>query len=180
MLLGNVSVTGGEQALDQLTHRLDVFRCTRLDVRGQATKRIGIRMKLLLGFFRDDADCLVERQVRILLRRARNDLVVHVRDVAHIGDLVCAVEVAEQAEQHVEHDHRPRIADMGKVVNGRPAHVHAHPIRIERRKNPLLPGQRVVELQLHCTVLSGSPRARAASRTSTCASACWPGVQKSR
>ena len=180
MLLGNVSVTGGEQALDQLTHRLDVFRCTRLDVRGQATKRIGIRMKLLLGFFRDDADCLVERQVRILLRRARNDLVVHVRDVADIDDVIAAVDIAQQAKQHIEYDQRPRIADMGKVVNGRPAHVHAHPIRIERRKNPLLPGQRVVELQLHCTVLSGSPRARAASRTSTCASACWPGVQKSR
>ena len=57
---------------------------------------------------------------------ARVDLVVDVGDVAHIGDVVGAVEMAQQAEQHVEHDDRPRIADMGEVVDRRPAHIHAH------------------------------------------------------
>ena len=35
----------------------------------------------------------------------------------------------QQPEQHVEHDHRPRIADMGEVVDRRPAHIHAHVLR---------------------------------------------------
>ena len=60
-----------------------------------------------------------------------------------------AVEMAQQPEQHVEHDHRPRIADMGEVVDRRPAHIHAHARGIERGEHPLLARQRIVELEFH-------------------------------
>ena len=106
------------------------------------------------------ADRLVERQVRIFLRRARVDLVVDVGDVAHVGDVLGAVEVPQQPEQHVEHDHRPRVADMREVVDRRPAHIHAHARGIERRERPLLARERIVELQFHRTLpgpLAGRP-----------------------
>ena len=83
------------------------------------------------------------------LGRARVDLVVDVGDVADVGDVLGAVEMAQQPEQHVEHDHRPRVADMGEVVDRRPAHIHAHARRIDRREHPLLARQRIVELQFH-------------------------------
>ena len=126
MLLGHIGVAGGDEPLDQRPHLRDVLGRARLDGRPQAAERIDVLVELALGLLRDGADRLVERQVGIFLRRPRVDLVVDVGDVAHIGDVLGAVEVPQQPEQHVEHDDRPRIADMGEVVDRRPAHIHAH------------------------------------------------------
>ena len=106
-------------------------------------------VELPVGFFRDVADRVVERQVGIFLGRARVDLVVDVGDVADIGHVFGAIEMAQQAEQHVENDHRARVADMGEVVDRRPAHIHAHIRRVERRENPLFARERIVEFQIH-------------------------------
>ena len=106
--------------------------------RPQAAERVDVLVKLALGLLGDQPDRLVQRQVGIFLRRARVDLVVDVGDVAHIGDVVGAVEVPQQPEQHVEHDDRPCIADMGEVVDRRAAHIHAHVCGIERAEHPLL------------------------------------------
>ena len=81
------------------------------------------------------------------LGRPHDDLVVDVGDVAHVADVVGAVEVAQQPEQHVEDDDGPRIADMGAVVDRRAAHVEAHLLGIERREILLAPGQRIVQAQ---------------------------------
>src|SRR5690606_18117509 len=64
-----------------------------------------------------------------------------------VGDAVLAIEVPEQPEQHVEDDDRPRIADMGEVVNGRPADIHPHVLAVDGDKILLRPRQRVVEPQ---------------------------------
>ena len=48
--------------------------------------------------------------------------------------MVLAVDMPQQPEQHVEHDYRPGVADMGEVVDRRPAHIHPHVRRIERRE----------------------------------------------
>ena len=135
MIFGDIGVTGGDQPLDQRLHLGDVLGRARLDRRPQAAERIDVLVELLLGLLGDDADRFVERQVRILLRRARVDLVVDVGDVAHVGDVLGAVEMPQQPEQHVEHDHRPRIADMREVVDRRPADIHAHARGIERLKS---------------------------------------------
>jgi hypothetical protein len=79
------------------------------------------------------------------LEGAAVDLVVHVRDVARIGDRLGPIGLAQQAEQEVEHDDRPRIADMGEVVDGRAADIEAHVRGIDRDEDVLRPGQRVVE-----------------------------------
>ena len=57
------------------------------------------------------------------------DLVVDVGDVADIAHVVRAIELAQQPVEHVEDDHRPRIADMGEVVDRRAADIHAHELR---------------------------------------------------
>ena len=66
--------------------------------------------------------------------RPRVDLVVDVGDVAHVGDVLLAVDVAEQPEERVEHHHRPGVADVRAVVDRRPADVHPHVRGIERRR----------------------------------------------
>src|SRR5205823_3142956 len=82
----------------------------------------------------------------------------------------------------VENNHRPRIADMGKVVNRRTADIHAHVRGIERREDAFLAAQRIVELKVHnqsparlraiCS-LGFEYGAHAFART---LAACWPGV----
>ena len=83
----------------------------------------------------------------MLLGRPRVDLVVDVGDVADIGDVLGPVEVAQQPVEHVEHDHGPRIADMGEVVHRRPAHIDADIPGIERPERLLLATERVVKLK---------------------------------
>jgi hypothetical protein len=85
----------------------------------------------------------------------RADLVLHVGDVARVGDVAGAVEVPQQAEQHVEHHHGPGVADVGEVVDRGPADVDAHVRGIERREDLLPAGQGVVDLKGHGSVLAG-------------------------
>ena len=57
------------------------------------------------------------------LHRTADDLVVDVRDVAHIGHAIAAG--LEPALHHVERHHHAGMADMAEVVDGHAAHVHA-------------------------------------------------------
>ena len=119
---------------------------------------VHVAIEFLIGFVRHRLDR------HATLGRARVDLVVNVGDVAHVSDVVGAIDMAQQPEQHVEDDDRPRVADMGEVVDRRPAHIHAHVVPIDRHKRPLLARQRIVELELHS---EDNPRPR------------WPGVLSS-
>ena len=151
VLGGDIGAPLRNETLDQRLHLRDMLGRARLDRRRQAAERSHVLVKLLVGLLRHPPDRLVQRQIRIFLRRARVDLVVHVGDVAHVADVLGAVEMPQQPKQHIEHDGRPRVADMGEVVDGRPAHIHAHARRIERTKYPLLACQRIVEPQVHQT-----------------------------
>ena len=90
----------------------------------------------------------------LVVVRGVDDLVVHIGDVADIGDVIVAIGPAQQAEQRIEHDDGPRIADMGEVVHRRPADIETHVIGIERREPLLLSRQRVVKHQTQCPILS--------------------------
>jgi hypothetical protein len=58
-----------------------------------------------------------------VLRRALDDLVVDVGDVAHVGDAIAAH--PQPAPHHVEnHEHAP-VAEVTVVVDRHPADVHA-------------------------------------------------------
>ena len=77
------------------------------------------------------------------------DLVIHVGDVARIDHRLGAVEMAQQAKQHVEDHHRPAVADVDRIIDGGPAYIHRHPVRIPRNEGPLLAAHGVVQRQVH-------------------------------
>ncbi len=151
VVLGHVGHAAGDEALDQRPHRVDMLGRARLVGGRQDPERGDILVKLPPGRFGDFRDRLVERQVGKVAGCPRVDLVVDVGDVARIDHVVRAVDLAKQAEQHVEHDHRPGVADMGVVVDRRPADIEAHRRRIDRRERLLASGQGVVEAQRHRT-----------------------------
>ncbi len=149
MVFGYIGKSVGDQLFDQCPHLGDMLGRARLDRRPQGPERVDVLAKLLFGQFRNLADRLVQRQPGKIPRGALIDLVVDVGDVANVGDVVLAIEMPQQPKQHIEHDDRARIADMGEVVDRRPADIHAHVFGIERHERPLLPGQRIVQTQLH-------------------------------
>src|SRR5262249_47050648 len=109
----------------------------------ETTQRLHVPMEDLVGLFGQLTNGNAP------LGRARIDLVITVRDVAHVSDVFFAVDMAQQTEKNVKDDDRPRIADMREVVNRRAAHIHTHASGIERSEYPLLTRQRIVELELH-------------------------------
>ena len=113
-------------------------------INARAAERGHVGVELRLGLLGDAADRLVQRKVWIILRGAGVDLVVDVGDVADIGDVLRPVEMAEQPEQHVEDDDWAGVADMGEVIDRRPAHIHPHPRGIDRREQALRARQGVV------------------------------------
>ncbi|MNT39876.1 hypothetical protein D3C72_1761600 [compost metagenome] len=102
-------------------------------------------------------DRLVQRQAGIVAQGARVDLVVDVGDVANIGHLLRAIDMAQQPEQDIEDDDRTGVADMGIVVDGRAADIHADIVGIDRPEIDLLPRQRVVQLKCRHSAHSKSP-----------------------
>ncbi len=138
VLLGDVGVARSDETLDQRLHLFDMLGRARLDRGRQAAERGHVLVKLPVGCLGQAANRLVQRQAGIFLGGARDDLVVDVGDVAHVGDVIGAVEMAQQAEQDVEDDDRARVADMSEVVDGRAAHIHARARGIERPERPLL------------------------------------------
>ena len=72
-----------------------------------------------------------------------------------------SVDVPQQAEQHVEHDDRPGVADMGEVVDGRTANVEPDRARIDRREILFAAGQGVVKTKRRAPS-GGFPAAREA------------------
>ncbi|MNJ70432.1 hypothetical protein D3C77_668920 [compost metagenome] len=56
--------------------------------------------------------------------RAADNFVVNVGHIAHIVQRIA--EIAQVARYHVESDKGTPVADMTQVIDGYPAHVHAH------------------------------------------------------
>ena len=155
-----IGMAAVDERLNQAHHvgaaigaRQHVFGRARLMRRRQAAERGHVLLVLFVGRLGDLADRLVQRKPAgldlraIVAQRPRVDLVVHVGDVADIGDAVFAVEMTQQPVEHVEDDRRAGIADMGVVVDRRPADIHAHMVRVDRDEVLLRPRQRVVDPQ---------------------------------
>ncbi len=51
----------------------------------------------------------------------------------------------QQPEQQIEHDHGAGVADVGIVVDRRPAHIHAHVRGIDGLERLLAARQRIIE-----------------------------------
>lgn len=76
---------------------------------------------------------------------ALDDLVVHVGDVAHIGEIVPGV--AQVAGHHVEGDEGAAVADMTVIIDSDATHIHAHLARVDRFEFFFLTSECVVYLQ---------------------------------
>ena len=147
MILGDIGDAAGDQPLDHRPHRVDILGGARLVGRREAAERGDILVELPLRRFRHFGDRLVERESGKVAGGAGVDLVVDVGDVARVDDVVRPINVAQEPEQNVEHDHRPRVADMGEIVDGGAADVHSHRLRVDRLKILLGAGERIVEAQ---------------------------------
>ena len=137
-----------DQRLDHRHHRRDEGGRARLPGRRQRAERAHV---LVVPGRRLGGDRLDRPSA---LGGPRVDLVLDVGDVAHVGDLRLAIDVAQQPEERVEHHHRPGVADVRAVIDRRPADVHPHVGRIERHEALLRSRPRVVEFDLgHCLAI---------------------------
>lgn len=142
-----IGMAAGDQLLDEVDHFRDVVGGARFDGRRKAAERGHIFMELVGGLFRHRMDGVVQRQMRIIPQRPRVDLVVEIGDVAGIGHMVFAKDVAQQPIENIEHDDRARIADMGKIINRRAADIHAHIVSVDRCKFRFFACECIVKFQ---------------------------------
>ena len=147
-----------EQPLDHHLHFGDIVGGAWLDARFEATQSRNVLLILGGGGFGHPPDGLVQLQLGKVAQGARVDLVIHVGDVADIGDMVRAIDLAQQPEQQIEDDGGAAIADMGKVVNRRAAGIEPHIVRIHGHEQRLGAGQCVVKRQRLCRIHRGSCR----------------------
>jgi hypothetical protein len=143
-----IGVPLGDQARDHRDHRADIGRRAGFVIGPQRTQ--GIHVGVV------PADGLIRAFGNQRLQRARSpgllppqrlgvDLVIDIREVAHIGHVIRAVDVPQQAVEHVEHHDRPRIAQMRPVIDGGAADIHPHVLVVQRRKRLFPAGFRVVQ-----------------------------------
>ena len=115
---GHIGVIAIDQALGDLDDLGDVLGRARLLIRAVDQQRVEVGVhfrqhafgQLVAGF--------------MIFRRAADDFVVHVGDVAHVVQRIA--EVAQVTRHHVESDKGTTVADVTQVIDGYPAHVHAH------------------------------------------------------
>ena len=126
-----------DQPLDERDDVGDVGRHKRLHVRRQHAEAGHVAV-VLLG----EAGRQIERRLADLVG-TRDDLVVHVGDVADEVDLVA--EPGQAAPDDVEADGRVGMADMRRVVRRRPAEIDRYRAGLERLERQLLLAEGVVE-----------------------------------
>ena len=138
-----IGVAPGDQIPDHRDHRADPFGRARLLRGAQCAKRVHVLVIPADRLFGAFADQLLQRP-RIAKPlpplRLGVDLVVDVGEVAHIGDMVRPVDMAQEPEKHVEDDDGPGVAQMRAVIDGRPADIHPHVIGVDRLEDILRPG----------------------------------------
>ena len=148
MGLRHIGMAARNQVFDHRHHRADILGRARLGRGPQRRQCIHIRMIPADGFFGPLVDQLFQRAGCASVtppQRLGVDLVIHVGEIAHIGDVIRPVDVAQQAEQRVEHHHGAGIAQMGAVIDGGAADVHPHICRVDRGEGFLRPCCRIVQ-----------------------------------
>ena len=143
MALRRIGMAARDQILDHRDHAADMLG--RLRLLEPRVLRIvhAQRRHVLMKPLRRGPRQLVDRDPA--LARAVDDLVLYIGDVAHIGHMPRPEEMLQQPIQHVEHHHRPRVAQMRPVIDGGAADIHPHVAGVDRFKDLLLAGLRVVQ-----------------------------------
>ena len=153
--LEDIAPTGRDQGLDQRDHLREVLAHARLPVGREAADR-----RHPLAVDRLHAAREVERRLAVLAG-TRQDLVVDVGHVAHVGDLEPSR--AEMSDQNVERHRRASVTGVRDVVHGRSTAVDAGLSRLTADELLGLAREGVVELEgasgRHGPTLSQAPRA---------------------
>ena len=138
-----IGVVLGDQIRDHRDHLADIGGGARLMVRAQVAERVHIGVVPGDGLRAALRDQILERAGRTGFfagKCCRVDPVVHIGEVAGIGDVALPVDMAQQAVEHIENDDGPRIAQMGAVIDCGSADIHRHPARMGggfQRHDPL-------------------------------------------
>src|SRR5699024_9295230 len=114
---GHIGMAGGNEILDNLDDLANMLGGTGADSRRLDVESVGI----LDVFSLKPAGHRIHRDAFGLA--FGDELVVNVGDVRDIDHLVAAV--FEVAAQRIKDDHRPGIADVDVVIDGRPADIDA-------------------------------------------------------
>ena len=154
--IGGIGMPLGDQPFDHRDHLADIL-CRARHLVGLHHAKRGHVVEIPLGRFGRD---LADRPPGF--GGLGVDLVIHVGEVAHIGDMFGPVDVTEQPVGHVKDHRRARIAHMGAVIDRGATDIHAHIAGIQRLEDLLLPGAGVVKLDRgHGLVLTRGARGRA-------------------
>ena len=142
MPFSRIGVTLGDQVFDHRDHLRDIFGRARL--MGGAAYADGIHIGVIptdgfLGDLANRAPCFTGLRV---------DLVIHIGEIAHIGDMIFAVDMAQQPKQHIKHNRRAGIAEMGAVIDSWPANIEAQIRWINRGENLDFARHRIAKLDL--------------------------------
>ena len=119
----------GLEPLNKLEHFWHKLCGTRLVMRGQHTKRVGV-------FVGGLNHSLGKRANRFaVFNRSTNNLVVDIGDVANIGDPI--PKSLKPATHHVKDNQHTRMANMAKVIHSKATDIQANMPRLNRNKRLL-------------------------------------------
>ena len=154
--VAGVGVAFCDQVFDHCHHRRDVLGGAgggfvghlAFDAGAQGPQRVHVGVIPADGFFGPLRDQRLQRPGVagfLAAQRLGVDLVIHVGEIAHVGDVFQAIFIAQQAVKHVEHHHGAGVAKVGAVVNRGAADIHAHIVRVDRGEDFLRPRFGVVQ-----------------------------------
>ena len=123
VIFGHVSVPPLDEATDHLDHSIDVIAGFGLGVGPEEPQPVEVAMESLRVSVGD------EPVRNTFFLRPLDNLVVHVGNVTHIGDVVA--DVAQIPVNHVEDDQGPSVADVAEVIDGDPADIHPDAPRLQ-------------------------------------------------
>ena len=146
--LADIGVVLAHEAGDDLDHFRHMLRGPGLHARRKDVQRQHVGVVDVGKLLRDVRNRLAG------VHRRLDQLVFDVGDVAREDDGAFAIGFHQQPAQHVKHDRRAGVADMGKVVGRRTADIDSDPLGILRLESALFARHGVVEFQGHPGLVS--------------------------
>ena len=134
-----VGMAFGNQVLDHRHHRADPFGRAGFMVRTHRAEGIHVVMIPRDRFIGDVTDRA------IIAGGTGVDFVINVSEVPHVSHCICTINMAKKTVENIKHQNWPRVPEVGAVINGRAADIHAHVLRVDRFKDLFFAGLRVME-----------------------------------
>ena len=157
MAFGLVGMAARHKLIDHRNHLGDILRGPRRMIRPRIAQCIHIGVVPGNGFLCALGDQFFQRAriTRLFARQRRCvNFIIHIGEIAHIGHSIWPIDMAQQAVEHVKHDHRPRITQMRPIIHRGPAQIHAQVRGINWHKPFFLAGLGVVKANVAHLILA--------------------------